>query len=280
MLNQADVVQEDVDHAAAEVQRLREDCRCHHEGGRPRGDQRPPYHPPAAEPLIEQLCQPERDQHGDADDHHNPDDGALQDAGQPGLGEEVGEVPPPSRAEQEPVGAEVLEGRVEHDVDRPQHDHDDQRDRRAEPGQRSSRPPQPPDGRKPSGTPRRGARNSARPRDVYHLRLTLKIASCAARRPTSRARGDRTPGTQAPFSAVCWIASRTCFGSCVIAVPMVCWIWVFTWVQTGSLEYCTEFGSAFRNDPKVESEVSARIAELVAGSRSYSLSKWIWYLSW
>jgi len=41
----------------------------------------------------------------------------------------------------------------------------------------------------------------------------------------------------------------------------------------------TEFGNALRNGPKVASEDSDWIAEFVAGSRSYSLSNWTWYLS-
>ncbi len=64
------------------------------------------------------------------------------------------------------------------------------------------------------------------------------------------------------------------------AVPIVCWILVFTFAHEVSLGYCTEFGSAVRNGAKTGSEDSALVAEVVAGSRSYSLSKASWYLSW
>ena len=66
----------------------------------------------------------------------------------------------------------------------------------------------------------------------------------------------------------------------VTARPIDCWILVLTFAQEVSLGYCTEFGSAVRNGAKTASEDSALLAVVVAGSRSYSLSKASWYLSW
>jgi hypothetical protein len=46
-------------------------------------------------------------------------------------------------------------------------------------------------------------------------------------------------------------------GSPVTAVPMVCWILVFTFAHEVSLGYWTEFGSAVRNGAKTALEDSA-----------------------
>src|ERR1700712_237238 len=108
----------------------------------------------------------------------------------------------------------------------------------------------------------------------------------AHRRPMYGPGAGRTPraGTgssgQPPFFAVAWMLPRTCFGSPVTAVPIVCWTCVLTLAHTVSLGYCTALGSAFRNGPKTGSEARDVAADVVAGSSLYSLSNWTWYLSW
>ena len=54
--------------------------------------------------------------------------------------EQVAVVPGPGAAEDEAVGADVLERRPEHHHDRPQHDHGDQGDRGPDPEHRPERP--------------------------------------------------------------------------------------------------------------------------------------------
>ena len=80
--------------------------------------------------------------------------------------------------------------------------------------------------------------------------------------------------------AVCSSWDSTVDGLPVTAVPIVCWILVFTFAHAVSLGYCTEFGSAVRNGAKTGLVDRALAAVVVAGSRSYSLSKASWYLSW
>src|ERR1700761_7792059 len=88
------------------------------------------------------------------------------------------------------------------------------------------------------------------------------------------------PAQLADVVATCWSWVSSVAGLPVTARPIDCWILVFTFAQEVSLGYCTEFGSAVRNGPKTESVDSALLAVVVAGSRSYSLSKASWYLSW
>src|SRR6516165_883684 len=80
--------------------------------------------------------------------------------------------------------------------------------------------------------------------------------------------------------AVCCRFDSSVIGLPVTARPMVCWILDFTVAQVVLLGYCTEFGSAVRKGAKTGSEDSAFVAVVVAGRRSYSLSKASWYLSW
>ena len=93
LLDHAEVVQDHVDDADVRVERPLEDQRGHHHGGGPGGDERPPGDPAAGEPLVEELGEAERDQHGHGDHDHDPDQGTQQDPGRFGLVEQAGVVP-------------------------------------------------------------------------------------------------------------------------------------------------------------------------------------------
>ncbi len=60
------------------------------------------------------------------------------------------------------------------------------------------------------------------------------------------------------------------------AAPIVCLIFVLTSDQLALLGYAEEVGIALTKGPKVGSFSSALAAEVVAGSRSYSLSNCAW----
>src|SRR5215469_5231427 len=124
----------------------------------------------------------------------------------------------------------------------------------------------------PGGGGRRASKSSS-------LRVGLRGTRQGGRRVP---RGDRSAELSqlADVVAICCSCDSSVIGLPVTARPIVCWILDFTVAQVVLLGYCTELGSAVRNGAKTGSEDSAFVAVVVAGSRSYSLSKASWYLSW
>src|SRR5258708_33536903 len=81
-----------------------------------------------------------------------------------------------------------------------------------------------------------------------------------------------------PAVAVCWIWSSTDLGSPVIAVPICFWIAVSTVLQLAcELGYSVAVLRFFTKPANCALDDMLVVADVVAGSRSYSLSKASWF---
>ncbi len=134
-LHQAEAVEDDVDRTRVGVQCPTEDQRRHHHGRGPGGDQRGARGAPEREPLVEELCEREREHERHADDRHHPDHRPEYDSGQRRLMPQFAVVAPAGTADNESVRGDVLERSLDQDDHGPEHDDGDQGDRRSDPQQ-------------------------------------------------------------------------------------------------------------------------------------------------